>query len=256
MTNKSLHIGILRADDVIDELAEGHGQYPEMFESLLQRANAQRDDRQLALRFSTYAVNHGEYPAAIDEVDGYILTGSKSSVYDDEEWIRQLGQFIAQLHEQRKKMVGICFGHQMVAHALGGSTEKSEKGWGIGIKDTFIDTDAAQDEKLASSALNSFDDREAFRLVYSHQDQVIKPAPESVVLASNDFCPVAMTSLGKHMLTFQGHPEFSQAFARKVYDYRKPSYPPALYDAAIESMSDGSDRLLVANWMLDFLSGF
>ena len=242
--NKPLHIGILRADDVIDELANGHGQYPEMFEDLLRRANRSRSDS-LELRFSSYAVNHDHYPADIDEVDGYILTGSKSSVYDDDAWITELGEFVRQLHQCKKKLLGICFGHQMVAQALGGSTQKSDRGWGIGVKDASFDAEAVR-------GLAAFGDSESFKLIYSHQDQVISPARGSVVLAGNAFCPVARTAIEEHVLTFQGHPEFSAGFARAVYDFRREGYPEDLYKEAVESLGDEADSEVVANWMIDF----
>ena len=243
--NNSIHIGILRADDIIPELSEGHGQYPEMFERLLLAANALRGDQALSLRCSRYDINHGVYPHDIDEVDAYILTGSKNSVYDNLDWISNLQPYIQQLHAHKKKVVGICFGHQMVAQALGGRTEKSGKGWGIGFKDTYF-------QATAKSANFNTD---SYRIIYSHQDQVSVAAPGSVVLASNDFCPIAMTAIGDHILTFQGHPEFSIDFTRTVFDFRKMLYPEELYNTAIASLETEVDTLKIANWMIDLIAG-
>lgn len=242
--NKSIHIGILRADDIIPELSEGHGQYPEMFERLLLAANALRGDQQLSLRFSSYAINHGVYPKDIDEVDAYILTGSKNSVYDNLDWIKNLQPYVQKLHARKKKLVGICFGHQMVAQALGGQTEKSDKGWGIGVKDTYF----------KPAAKNTNFNADSYRIIYSHQDQVSVAPPGSTVLAANEFCPIAMTAIGDHILTFQGHPEFSIDFIRTVFDFRKMSYPEELYNTAMKSLDGEVDTLKIANWIIDFIA--
>jgi GMP synthase-like glutamine amidotransferase len=86
-----------------------------------------------ALEFVVYDVEGGQYPADVDEVDAYLITGSKSSVYEDKPWIHRLIEFVQELHRRDKKLVGICFGHQLVAQALGGRTGKSPKGWGVGL---------------------------------------------------------------------------------------------------------------------------
>ena len=133
MTTK---IGILRADDVSPELASKYGEYPEMVEDLLVSANLARGAEAKSLEFTSYPVNRQQYPSHIDEVDGYIITGSKSSVYDNEPWIAELHHFIGALHNSNKKTVGICFGHQIIASALGGKVEKADVGWGVGVKAT------------------------------------------------------------------------------------------------------------------------
>ena len=140
MTTK---IGILRADDVSPELASEYGEYPEMVENLLVSANLARGADAKSLEFTSYPVNRQQYPSHIDEVDGYIITGSKSSVYDNEPWIAELHRFIRALHNSNKKTVGICFGHQIIASALGGKVEKATAGWGVGVKATHLSKAAA-----------------------------------------------------------------------------------------------------------------
>lgn len=137
-SNHSLTLGILRADDVRPELVDIAGEYPAMIESIISAANLSRGENALAINFKTYNVHRQQYPDDIDEVDGYILTGSKNSVYDQEAWIVELNEFVKQLNKRKKKLLGLCFGHQLVAHVLGGCTEKSTKGWGIGVKDTYL----------------------------------------------------------------------------------------------------------------------
>ncbi|MBL1276321.1 MAG: hypothetical protein COB30_009540 [Ectothiorhodospiraceae bacterium] len=119
-------IGILQTDTVKSEFSHQFGEYPAMFESLLKQISPQ-------LEFRVYDVQHGTYPNDIHECDAYISTGSKASVYDTDAWIGVFQDFIVHLDEQNIKHVAICFGHQLVAQAFGGKTEKSNNGWGVGV---------------------------------------------------------------------------------------------------------------------------
>lgn len=234
-----LRIGILQADDVLPDLAAKYGEYPAMFEQLLSAVN---DDQKIDLDFVTYAVNAGIYPAEIDEVDAYILTGSKSSVYEDVPWITQLAEFVRVLHRRKKKLVGVCFGHQMVAHALGGKTSLAASGWSLGVKKT---------SPIGLTRLGT----EPFNLIYSHQDQITEPAKDTVILASTDTCPIAATSLGEHILTFQGHPEFYPDYSIELYQFRRKNYPPETYETAMDSFQQPIDQPLVGKMIIDFCLG-
>ena len=110
-----MKLGILKTDAVRPEWVPEFGEYPDMFMALLAREDPQ-------LEFAVYDVEQGIYPQDIDEVDAYLITGSKSSVYEDKPWIQELMEFVRVLDRRRKKIVGICFGHQLVAQALGGRT--------------------------------------------------------------------------------------------------------------------------------------
>lgn len=244
----TIKIGILRADDVSPELASDFGEYPEMVEDLIDAANLARDVGGKALEFTSYAVNRQQYPSHIDEVDAYIITGSKSSVYDQESWIEELHRFVETLHSANKKTVGICFGHQIIASALGGKVEKATVGWGLGVKATRL-TQAAADAGLKIDG----GDR-SLNLLYSHQDQVTVPVPGSTLLASTDICPLAMTAIGEHILSFQGHPEFSHDYAQALYRLREKNYPPAIYKNAMTSLQEQEYGALVASWIIDFVS--
>lgn len=234
-----LTLGILKTDDVLSELAADYGEYPLMFERLLQVANT---DPQLQLEFVTYQVNKGIYPAELDEVDAFLMTGSKSSVYAQIPWITKLTEFVRTLHRHKKKFIGICFGHQMVAHALGGKTCLAESGWSLGAKQAKLNPDAEPNIFAGKS----------FNLIYSHQDQIVVPAPGTEILASTDTCPIAATGLDKHILTFQGHPEFFSDFSRALFQLRRAGYPPKIYEAAMASLEQTADQYRVAKLMIDF----
>lgn len=233
-----MRVGILKTDTVREDLVEEFGEYPDMFQVLLGDADPE-------LEFVVYDVENGDYPASIDEVDAYLMTGSKSSVYEDEEWIHRLSDFVRELHEQRKKLVGICFGHQMVAHALGGRTEKSDKGWGVGAHEALF------------HSLPEWHDGEdpEFVLLVSHQDQVVEIAPGTEVLAGSEFCQNAVCQVGEHILTFQGHPEFIKAYSENILNIRREMIGEDNYHGGMASLGRDLDRERVADWLVRFLRG-
>ena len=196
------------------------------------------------LELVTYEVVTNEYPADLDEVDAYIITGSKLSVYDDVPWINQLKDFVRDLHQAKKKIVGICFGHQLIAEALGGKTSKAEVGWCVGVHKSRLTAEAADYGIDASD----------FQLLSNHQDQVQKMAVGGKLLAGTESCPIAMTAVGEHILTFQGHPEFAKPYARALLDMRREIFGETLYQKAVSSLQQETDQLQVGRWILDFIS--
>ncbi len=231
-----MKLGVLKTDDVRPEWVETYGEYPDMFAALLR-------DVDPTLEIEVFDVQRGEYPDDIDQVDAYLITGSKSSVYEDREWIHQLADFVRCLKQARKKLVGICFGHQMIAQALGGKTEKSEKGWGV----------ARHTVELTENAKRFADAGTAFSILVSHQDQVVVPAEGAEVLASSEFCPIAMCQIDGHILSFQGHPEFMPGYSQQLLDLRRDIYGDQLYQQGVDSLSLPLDQSLVAGWIMDFI---
>ena len=138
----------------MDEFLTEFGDYPDMFENVLREAATDN------IEFSVYDVANGHYPDAVGECDGYIITGSRKSVYDDEAWIHRLREYVVELHETRTRLVGICFGHQIVATALGGNTEAV--GWAVGVHESqiLIRQDFMQPYLKRISVLVSHRDRE------------------------------------------------------------------------------------------------
>lgn len=235
--SSQMKIGILKTDQVRPEWVKEFGEYPDMFAQLLSRIDP-------ALEFIIYDVQKNEYPQDLDEVDAYLITGSRFSVYDEVAWIKDLGTFVQTLYHARKKIIGICFGHQLVAHFLGGKTAASDKGWGIGIK-TMQMTEAGQ--TFAPT-------QKTFNLIYSHRDQVIIPPTGSEILAGSDFCPIGMFKIDNHVLTVQGHPEFSEAYGRNLIGSREHLYEAELFDKAMTSLdNDRNDCLVIARWIIDFI---
>ena len=233
-----MKIGILKTDTVRPEWVGEFGEYPDMFERLLLAEDP-------SLEFQTWDAESGELPTDLDAADGFIITGSKSSAYDDKEWIRALENFIQRIHASRRKLIGICFGHQVIAKALGAIVDKSPKGWGCGIQ-----TYQLKDAELAADGIG-----EDLRLIASHQDQVITVPAGAVIIAASDHCNIAGFRIDDHILTFQGHPEFIPAYSREIMHFRREMIGESRVATGLASLdSEQHQGARVARWMLDFLS--
>ncbi|MCW8127671.1 glutamine amidotransferase-related protein [Microbulbifer halophilus] len=231
-----MKIGVLKTDDVRKELVGEFGEYPDMFAELLRAQDP-------ALEFVTYEVQRGHYPADIDEVDAYLITGSKTGIYEDKEWIAPLMDFVRELHNRKKPTIGICFGHQLIAEALGGRARKSDKGWGVGV----------HSYEIQESPSWMSEPQESFSLLVSHQDQVEEAPPDAKILASSDFCPMAMMQIGDHMLTFQAHPEFTKPYSNSLMELRREAFGEDVVEKGQTSLQNDIHESTVARWMLEFL---
>jgi GMP synthase-like glutamine amidotransferase len=212
-----------------------------MFVKILSKAATQAD---LQVEFAHYDVEHEQYPASIDECDGYVITGSKKSVYDKEPWIYRLRDFVVSLDRAKAKLVGICFGHQMVALALGGDTEASDKGWGVGVHACDIITKKAYMQP----------DSDCIAAIVSHKDQVTTLPHDAELLGTSEFCPNSMFQIQEHILTFQGHPEFCKSYSRALMDWRLEILGKMVYDNGIDSLNDDTQGDILAQWIVRFIA--
>ncbi|MFT5758727.1 MAG: GMP synthase-like glutamine amidotransferase [Alteromonadaceae bacterium] len=231
-----MKLGILLCDEVQEQLQPEFGDYPAMFNELLQRI-----DKELEVQYFS-AINH-ELPDDIHECDFYMTSGSRWGVNDDQLWIRELEDFIRVLYEAGKGFVGICFGHQLIAKSLGGRVDKSPKGWGIGI--AISDVNARQNWMT--------DAKSKISLVVSHQDQISELPQQTQVLVSNDFCPYSMIKVGENFLGIQGHPEFSRQYSLALMDSRRDRISASTIDAASATLTHEVDDVLVMQWLINFL---
>ena len=231
-----MKIGILQTDSVRPKLIEQFGDYPDMFRSLFSKVDP-------ALTYKIYDVQHGKYPNTFHDCDGYVTTGSKASVYNSEAWIKTLQDYIIQLNKHNKKLLAVCFGHQLVAEAFGGKTEKSPKGWGVGVHTVNIHARKSWMQP----------ERDAFNIVVSHQDQVTQLPDNAELIAGNAFCPNSMFQLGDNILTIQGHPEFSKPYAKTMMQYRADKIGQNIFKDGIDSLKKPTDELGVAKWFVEFL---
>lgn len=231
-----MKIGLLECDHVVGRFSHIADGYREMFAALL-------GTHLPRLRLTYFDACHGEVPGRPDTCDAYLCSGSQYSVYDGFDWIGVLSSFIKNLNETRKPFVGICFGHQMLAQALGGEVARAAQGWGVGVHAMTIE----RQEPWMQPAMTSC------RLQYMHQDQVRRLPVESVVLARSEHCEVAMFRAGETMLGIEGHPEFTVPYSEALIRARAERIGAERTQAALESLAQPTDGGVVGRWIAEFL---
>lgn len=242
MTAKA-RIAILQTGRNNPHLRPDQPDYPALFRDLLGKA-----DKEARLDMISVPVLENIFPASPADFDGYLLTGSAAGVYEDHDWLAPLGDFVRQAHALGKPLVGVCFGHQFLAKALGGAAEKSTKGWGYGIRQTPLLAPAESlPPELRAAGLSDLS------LIYSHQDQVTRLPPGATTISGDAFCPHAAFTMGDQLLSIQGHPEFTPAYADNLYEVMAERVGQALSDQARASLSARNDGQLMASWMVRVL---
>ncbi len=234
-------IGILDCDELAPELKPDYLNYSRMFEELLSPEDA-------SVSFRSYQVLSGELPERPTSCDAYLITGSKAGVYDPLDWLAPLREFLQTAFDERVRMVGICFGHQMLADSLGGKAEKSAKGWGLGVRQV---TRIANGSDSMPEPLAHLD---SLNLLYSHQDQVTRLPTDAHVLFGSDFCPYASWTIPSRVLTFQGHPEFTYDYMARLMALRQSRYASGQYEQALATLDTPVDNHEVAKGMMKFLT--
>lgn len=235
-----MKLTIIQTGAVPEPLRDKFGPYPVMFQRMFEDAGEQFD-------YETAAVYDGApFPDAA-ALEGIIITGSAAGVYDNHyAWMNPLRDFIRQAYAARTPMLGICFGHQIMADALGGDVRKSEKGWGLGrhtygvrSRPAFLGTQAPE-----------------LRIACSHQDQVIAPPAEAEVFLASDFTPNAgLVYRNGAALSLQPHPEFEDDYALALAELRRGKAPDAVVETAVRSLATASDSRETARYLAAFLRG-
>lgn len=229
-----MRLGILQCDSVRPEWQKEFGDYPDMFQRLLGPIDA-------GLRFRVYDLTRGRFPATPEACDAWLFTGSKWSVNDDDAWIRRAEEMVVELDRRRRPTIGVCFGHQLIARALGGRVEQASN-WGVGVHATQVLRQQPWMEPPAHE----------LSLIVSHQDQVVALPPGATHLASHPFCPYAMYQIGEHILSLQGHPEFSKGYSRALMDSRRKNIGEYTYQQGMASLASTTDAAIVAAWIAGF----
>lgn len=211
-------------------LAEQFGDYPAMFAKMLGEEFA----------VETFDVQSGELPDEPDANAAYLITGSPAGVYEDLPWIRPLEEFIRAAKNSR--VVGVCFGHQVMAEALGGQVEKSARGWGAGLHRYQVVRREPWMDHEGTVAVPA-----------SHQDQIVVQPPNTNVVAKSDFTPfAALAWVDRAAISFQFHPEFTPRFAKALIEKRFDIVPDP--ETAIASLDAPNDNERVAGWIRRFLA--
>lgn len=212
------------------------GDYPEFFKRLF--------GADPEIEIVTFDLPASEFPVDVDECDSWMSTGSRHSVYDDVEWIRRFADLVRQLDRARRRYVGVCFGAQMIGHALGGVVSKAEQGWQVGLKEVEVTESAPWMNPAASS----------FRILHSNADQIVQAPARMRILGRSPAVDVSVMAVEDHMIGFQGHPEFTLAYASVLMEARRGNFiPTEVVDAGLASLSGQPDNELLANWIARFL---
>lgn len=221
-----MKIGILQTGRTPDNAIEAHGDYDEFFRRFLGGKG---------FEFETWAALDGVLPRSVDDADGWLITGSRFGAYEDHDWIPPLEDFLRAAYARAIPIVGICFGHQVLAQALGGKVEKFSGGWSAGVERYDFD---------------GFDDK--ISLIAWHQDQVTELPPEATVVGSSDFCPYAALAYGDRAWTVQPHPEFKPEFAYDLIEARRAILPDGVADRAEASLDQPTSSAAIADFIARF----
>jgi GMP synthase-like glutamine amidotransferase len=196
--------------------------------------------------FERFNTTRGEYPEDIDAYDAVLLTGSRADSFSDEPWVRTLRARVAALLQGRKPLLGICFGHQLIALCLGAQVGRAPQGWGMGrMTYDWCGPQALRPEAGAAGS--------TLALLASHQDQVLTLPAGATLLARSDFCPVAAYQVDDHVLCVQPHPEFVEDYSAYLLDKRRALVGEERYAAARAGLALGHDGLDVARFMQAFI---
>jgi GMP synthase-like glutamine amidotransferase len=224
-------------NDILDgHLAEAYSSFGDMFIRLFEGVGV---DWSMAV-FNTQL---GQYPESFDNYDAVLLTGSRADSFSDAPWAVELRQRVTALLESRKKMVGVCFGHQLIALCMGAPVGRAPQGWGAGRM-----TYDWHRPDLPHSA-----ERTQISLLASHQDQVFELPPGATLVASSAFCPVAAFTVGHEIFCIQPHPEFETDVSAYLLNKRREMLGEAQYAAASASLQHGHEGEHIARLVVAFL---
>ena len=236
-----MKIGILETGLINEKLSDRFDPYPVMFARLLDRARQN-------FEYQTYSVVRRDMPGSVHDCDGWLITGSRHGAFEKLDWMLALEGFVRELYSASVPLVGICFGHQIIAQALGGEVVKSDKGWSIGAQS--YDIDIPQDWMSAAPGQVH---------IYSfYQDQITVLPTGASVFSSSVFCPYAGLSYGDSIISVQAHPEFEEEYILALIDiYGGNVIPQAVATEALDKIQNSglrADTQMLADWLGSFFA--
>lgn len=227
-------LGILQAGRSPEELLHRYPDYNQLFVDLLGADT---------FSYRHWAVLDNEFPDSIDEADAWLITGSRFGAYEPHDWIPPLEQLIRDVYTKGAPMVGICFGHQIIAQALGGKVEKFSGGWSVGRVEYQLDSNVFGATSEQPMPLMAF-----------HQDQVTQAPEGATNVGSTSFCQNAALVYDSRILTIQPHPEFDASFVGALLDARSAILPQDILQTANETLDKPLQQDPVAATLRNFLN--
>lgn len=225
-------------NDVLEPQVEAvFGGFGSMFLRLLKQAGAQGE-------FDIFNTTLGQYPVSFDPYDAVLLTGSRADSFSQDPWVLTLKDTVHQLLAAKKKLLGVCFGHQLIALCLGAKVGRAPSGWCTG---------RLQYQWMAPAFCGAAG-RTDIALLASHQDQVFELPEGAELLATSVFCPVAAFRVDKHVFCVQAHPEFVEDFSAYLLDKRRLILGEEKYLSGSASLVLGHHGTDLATMMLAFIA--
>lgn len=196
------------------------------------------------VKFEYYEAFARDLPNAVEEDAIYLIPGSRFDSYADIPWLNELRDFIEELHDEKAKMIGICFGHQLIAETLGGRVEKAFAGMGLGVREAeIINPSLAKGIQSGKFILQNY-----------HQDQVVMLPENGELIASSSFCPIEAYSIDKHIICVQGYPEFSSDYMRFLIRKHSFNVSETVRMKALKSLENETNGAETVKLMLQFLN--
>jgi GMP synthase-like glutamine amidotransferase len=237
-----LKIAILKADHIPESRWQySGGDYPEMIKKFFIPTGQD-------INFSSFDVINKQYPLEFSEIDCFIITGSRANLCDNKDWINELKVRILEYYKLRKKIIGICFGHQLLAELFGGKVEKSKQGLNIGIQTVVFD------QKL--DWMTPF--QSSLNLSHCHKYIVSKLPTNSKAIAKNSLHDIAAFTMDDNVLGIQAHPEMLKNHCIYLEDKITNNDKNTLKNKAISKNNkcnkiEEVDYQIVAKWFMNFI---
>jgi GMP synthase-like glutamine amidotransferase len=233
-----MKIAVLQSDYVNENIRHLFGDIPDIFAKFFAR--------QSNISIDVFNCVEGHFPSFDYICDAYIITGSRYSAYDNSiPWIMSMKAFIRDCQYHQSKLIGICFGHQIIADTLGGKVVKSMNGWNLGI----------QELEVLKTMSWMRPNRKRLHLIFNHRDQLIRLPDGAHLLAGTDACPIQMYEIGGQILCIQAHPEYSVTYQEALMSAARSNIDPRKYaEALISNQRYTTDGDVILDWIVSFIN--
>ncbi|KAL8807947.1 MAG: hypothetical protein Q9182_000413 [Xanthomendoza sp. 2 TL-2023] len=243
-----LRIAILECDTGLPKALAKYKRYAAISSALLEAGAQAAGLRPGESEISLWDVVNdvGTFPS-LEDVDGVFLTGSKFDSFATDPWTNALVDFTKQILAQtRVKLVGVCFGHQIIGRAMGARVGRNDsQGWEVSVTDV----------DLTAEGKSFFEGRDKLSLYQMHKDIVFDYPAGVQPLGSTAQCLVQGMFVPGRVITVQGHPEFTEEILSEILEVRHEQgvFGDEIYREAMARVGRKHDGLMVGKRFIEFL---